>query len=258
MNLIKVTDPKVLGTWAGLAKIDREGNPRKVVGCSCVVVKEYGQESAGLQVLLDVSSPHLLSPLPNCSLTCGVASGSAVLQDPINPPPHNRPGFLAPLRPLSPLSFSFAPRFFLSFSSLLSLGTPLVRFGFLSGLSRFSRRSVLPRPFPSLFPFLVPPPLRQPSARVCQNDDIRDLPLPTTLPSLNRLGGRRLKTSLKESNLNVTLERLIYTRRATLLPSFSSSFTPPSRSPVPRLSPSTDPPHPPPSFAFVSSFGGIS
>ncbi|KAL7410924.1 50S ribosomal protein L30e-like protein [Mrakia frigida] len=53
VNLIKVTDPKVLGTWAGLAKIDREGNPRKVVGCSCVVVKEYGQESAGLQVLLD-------------------------------------------------------------------------------------------------------------------------------------------------------------------------------------------------------------
>ena len=53
INLIKVSDAKVLGTWAGLAKIDREGNPRKVVGCSCVVVKDYGQESQGLQVLLD-------------------------------------------------------------------------------------------------------------------------------------------------------------------------------------------------------------
>ncbi|KAF8334858.1 50S ribosomal protein L30e-like protein, partial [Amanita rubescens] len=26
INLIKVGDPKVLGTWAGLCKIDREGN----------------------------------------------------------------------------------------------------------------------------------------------------------------------------------------------------------------------------------------
>ena len=53
INLIKVGDAKVLGTWAGLCKIDREGNPRKVVGCSCVVVKDYGTESEGLNVLLD-------------------------------------------------------------------------------------------------------------------------------------------------------------------------------------------------------------
>lgn len=53
INLIKVGDAKVLGTWAGLCKIDREGNPRKVVGCSCVVVKDYGQESEGLNVLLE-------------------------------------------------------------------------------------------------------------------------------------------------------------------------------------------------------------
>jgi len=53
INLIKVSDAKVLGQWSGLAKIDREGNPRKIVGCSCVVVKDYGQESEGLNVLLD-------------------------------------------------------------------------------------------------------------------------------------------------------------------------------------------------------------
>jgi len=53
INLIKVGDAKVLGTWAGLCKIDKEGNPRKIVGCSCVVVKEYGVESEGLHVLLD-------------------------------------------------------------------------------------------------------------------------------------------------------------------------------------------------------------
>ncbi|KAJ3763297.1 50S ribosomal protein L30e-like protein [Lentinula raphanica] len=51
--LIKVQEGKVLGTWAGLCKIDREGNPRKIVACSCVVVKEYGVESEGLNVILD-------------------------------------------------------------------------------------------------------------------------------------------------------------------------------------------------------------
>lgn len=53
INLIKVGDAKVLGQWAGLCKIDREGNPRKIVGCSCVVVKEFGQESEGMHVLMD-------------------------------------------------------------------------------------------------------------------------------------------------------------------------------------------------------------
>jgi len=53
INLIKVADPKVLGTWAGLCKIDKEGNARKVVGCSCLVVKDYGVDSEGMHVLLD-------------------------------------------------------------------------------------------------------------------------------------------------------------------------------------------------------------
>ncbi|KAG1961051.1 40S ribosomal protein S12 [Pimephales promelas] len=39
INLIKVDDNKKLGEWVGLCKIDREGKPRKVVGCSCVVIK---------------------------------------------------------------------------------------------------------------------------------------------------------------------------------------------------------------------------
>lgn len=53
INLLKVSDPKTLGTWAGLCKIDREGNPRKVVGCTCVVVRDYGEDSEGLNVLLE-------------------------------------------------------------------------------------------------------------------------------------------------------------------------------------------------------------
>lgn len=37
--LIKVDNNKKLGEWAGLCKIDNTGKARKVVGCSCVVVK---------------------------------------------------------------------------------------------------------------------------------------------------------------------------------------------------------------------------
>jgi small subunit ribosomal protein S12e len=37
--LLKVDDNKKLGEWAGLCKIDKDGKARKVVGCSCVVVK---------------------------------------------------------------------------------------------------------------------------------------------------------------------------------------------------------------------------
>lgn len=47
----QVADKKKLGEWVGLCKIDKEGNPRKIVGCSCVVVKDYGKESQALDVL---------------------------------------------------------------------------------------------------------------------------------------------------------------------------------------------------------------
>ncbi|KAG1666787.1 40S ribosomal protein S12 [Nymphon striatum] len=51
INLIKVDSNKKLGEWAGLCKIDKEGKARKVVGCSCVVVKDYGKESQAHDVL---------------------------------------------------------------------------------------------------------------------------------------------------------------------------------------------------------------
>jgi small subunit ribosomal protein S12e len=53
INLIKVSDGKKLGEWVGLCKIDREGNARKVVGCSCAVVRDFGEDSQAMNVLLE-------------------------------------------------------------------------------------------------------------------------------------------------------------------------------------------------------------
>ncbi|EDO35867.1 predicted protein [Nematostella vectensis] len=50
--LLKVDDSKKLGEWAGLCKIDKEGKARKVVGCSCVVVKDIGKDSQAHDVLM--------------------------------------------------------------------------------------------------------------------------------------------------------------------------------------------------------------
>jgi small subunit ribosomal protein S12e len=51
INLIKVNDNKKLGEWVGLCK--RKGKPCKLVGCSCVVVKDYGKESQAKYVIGD-------------------------------------------------------------------------------------------------------------------------------------------------------------------------------------------------------------
>lgn len=51
VNLIAVPEAKQLGQWAGLCKIDAEGEARKVVGCSCAVVTDYGEDTEGLAVL---------------------------------------------------------------------------------------------------------------------------------------------------------------------------------------------------------------
>ena len=36
-----------------IGQIDREGNARKVVNCSCVVVKDWGEESQERSILLN-------------------------------------------------------------------------------------------------------------------------------------------------------------------------------------------------------------
>jgi small subunit ribosomal protein S12e len=52
VKLLTVNDSKELGEWAGLCKLDAEGNARKVVSCSCVVVTDFGEESDGLEFVM--------------------------------------------------------------------------------------------------------------------------------------------------------------------------------------------------------------
>lgn len=49
--LITVDDNKKLGEWAGLCKIDNTGKARKIVGCSCVVITDWGEDSPHLDTL---------------------------------------------------------------------------------------------------------------------------------------------------------------------------------------------------------------
>ncbi|KAB1211895.1 40S ribosomal protein S12 [Morella rubra] len=51
VKLMSVPSSKTLGEWAGLCKIDSEGKARKVVGCSCVVVKDFGEQTEGYNVI---------------------------------------------------------------------------------------------------------------------------------------------------------------------------------------------------------------
>lgn len=40
-------------TYTVLGVLDREGNARKVVNCSCVVVKDWGEESQERSIILN-------------------------------------------------------------------------------------------------------------------------------------------------------------------------------------------------------------
>ena len=51
--VVKVEDNKTLGEWAGLARFNAEGKAVKVVGCSCVVVRSWGEETEARQYILD-------------------------------------------------------------------------------------------------------------------------------------------------------------------------------------------------------------
>ena len=53
---LQVDDNKKLGEWAGLCKIDREGKARKVVACSCVVVKVNRQTLQQMAAILKLKT----------------------------------------------------------------------------------------------------------------------------------------------------------------------------------------------------------
>jgi len=45
IDLLRVDDNKKLGEWVGLCKLDKDGKARKVVRCSCCVVRDFGDET---------------------------------------------------------------------------------------------------------------------------------------------------------------------------------------------------------------------
>ena len=50
----QIDDGKTLGEWAGLCKYNEEGTAVKVVGCSSVVVKSWGEETPAQAFALDL------------------------------------------------------------------------------------------------------------------------------------------------------------------------------------------------------------
>mmetsp|Transcript_7742 Transcript_7742/g.8841 ORF Transcript_7742/g.8841 Transcript_7742/m.8841 type:complete len:141 (-) Transcript_7742:52-474(-) len=51
--LLNVEDSKTLGEWAGLCKYNSEGKAVKIVGCSCVVLRSWGEESEARQFIMN-------------------------------------------------------------------------------------------------------------------------------------------------------------------------------------------------------------
>ncbi|KAJ4751859.1 40S ribosomal protein S12 [Rhynchospora pubera] len=52
-NVHPITVPvsKIVGEWAGLRRVIAEGRARKVVGCSCHVIKDHGAELEGSNIV---------------------------------------------------------------------------------------------------------------------------------------------------------------------------------------------------------------
>jgi small subunit ribosomal protein S12e len=51
--MIKVEDGKVLGEWAGICRYSADGKPIRVVGASCVVIKQWGEETPARAYILE-------------------------------------------------------------------------------------------------------------------------------------------------------------------------------------------------------------
>jgi len=53
VSLIEVSSRSELGDWSGLFKLDEEDNHRKIIKTSCVVIRNYGETSQELDILLN-------------------------------------------------------------------------------------------------------------------------------------------------------------------------------------------------------------
>lgn len=51
--LFQVPERLKLGEWVGLGSYDSAGNVKKMVACSCAVVKDYGESSKALTMVLE-------------------------------------------------------------------------------------------------------------------------------------------------------------------------------------------------------------
>mmetsp|Transcript_2075 Transcript_2075/g.3243 ORF Transcript_2075/g.3243 Transcript_2075/m.3243 type:complete len:140 (-) Transcript_2075:55-474(-) len=52
VHLIMVDSGKDIGEWCGLAKLNEDGTPRKVVRTSCAVITDFGEETPAVNVVL--------------------------------------------------------------------------------------------------------------------------------------------------------------------------------------------------------------
>eukprot|EP01025_Chloroclados_australasicus_P051575 TRINITY_DN600_c0_g2_i1.p1 TRINITY_DN600_c0_g2~~TRINITY_DN600_c0_g2_i1.p1 ORF type:complete len:167 (+),score=14.89 TRINITY_DN600_c0_g2_i1:143-643(+) len=82
VDLIAVETNKLLGELCGLCKLDAEGNPTRVVGCSCAVVVDYGEETEALKVLKGMIKDRaqiLLNTTINLQACCSVDQDDVTL-----------------------------------------------------------------------------------------------------------------------------------------------------------------------------------
>ena len=53
IDIIKVGEREKLAQWVGLCKMDAAGNIKKTYKCSCVAVRDFGERSKALDMLLE-------------------------------------------------------------------------------------------------------------------------------------------------------------------------------------------------------------
>lgn len=56
--IFEVEDKAQLGEWVGQCKYDKEGQARKVVGCSCAVVRAWGRDEEAKKVMEEYFASH--------------------------------------------------------------------------------------------------------------------------------------------------------------------------------------------------------